>query len=79
MEAERENLTVLLPGLPSPEPAAPRKISARRGQTTIEYLLVMVSLLFVFVIMYRALSYALANQFRRGGVVIMRMYKEDPW
>lgn len=78
MEAERAKLTVSVPGLPS-GPGAARKPSSRRGQTTIEYLLVMVSLLFVFVIMYRALSYALANQFRRGGVVIMKMYKEDPW
>ncbi len=51
----------------------------RRGQTTIEYLLVTVSLLFVFVIMYKSLQYALANQFKRGGLVIIKMYKEDPW
>jgi hypothetical protein len=29
--------------------------------------------------MYKALQYALANQFKRGGLVIIRMYKEDPW
>ncbi len=51
----------------------------RKGQTAIEYLLVMVSLLFVFVIMFKALQYALGNQFRRGGMVIVRMYKADPW
>ena len=51
----------------------------RRGQTAVEYLLVMVSLLFVFVLMHRALQYALANQFKRGGMVIIRMYKETPW
>lgn len=52
---------------------------ARCGQTAIEYLLVTVSLLFIFVLMYRALSYALANQFKRGGIVIVKMYKETPW
>lgn len=51
----------------------------RRGQTAIEYLLVTVSLLFVFVIMFKALQYALANQFKRGGLVIIKMYKQDPW
>lgn len=51
----------------------------RKGQTAIEYLLVTVSLLFVFVMMFKALQYALANQFKRGGLVIIKMYKEDPW
>ena len=51
----------------------------RRGQTAIEYLLVTVSLLFVFVVMYKALAYSLANQFKRGGIVIIKMYKESPW
>ena len=50
----------------------------RKGQTTIEYLLVTVSLLVVFVVMYKALAYALANQFKRGGIVIIRMYTESP-
>ncbi|MHB0996117.1 MAG: hypothetical protein ACYC2I_07095 [Elusimicrobiales bacterium] len=56
-----------------------KKPRSRRGQTAIEYLLVTVSLLFIFVLMYRALSYALANQFKRGGIVIVKMYKETPW
>ena len=51
----------------------------RRGQTTIEYLLVTISLLFIFVMMYKALQYSLSNQFKRGGMVIIKMYKEDPW
>mgnify|MGYP007111634681 CR=1 FL=1 len=51
----------------------------RNGQTVIEYLLVTVSLLVVFTVMYKALHYALANQFKRGGMVIIRMYKETPW
>lgn len=63
-------------GSSSPSSAARRR---RRGQTTVEYLLVMVSLLFVFLIMFKALQYALSNQFKRGGMVIIKMYKEDPW
>ena len=51
----------------------------RKGQTAIEYLLVTVSLLFVFSMMYKALQYSLSNQFKRGGMVIVRMYKETPW
>lgn len=51
----------------------------RRGQTTIEYLLVTISLLFVFIVMYKSLQYALAGQFKRGGLVIIKMYKVDPW
>lgn len=58
---------------------APRRSALRRGQTAIEYLLVTVSLLFVFVTMYKALQYSLSNQFKRGGMVIIRMYKETPW
>ena len=50
----------------------------RRGQTTIEYLLVTVSLLFVFIMMFKSLQYALANQFKRGGFVIIKMYTELP-
>ncbi|HAT72473.1 MAG TPA: hypothetical protein DCS63_06630 [Elusimicrobia bacterium] len=51
----------------------------RRGQTAIEYLLVTISLLFVFVMMFKALQYSLANQFQRGGLVVIRMYTETPW
>ncbi len=60
-------------------PGVMRRLRLRKGQTAVEYLLVTASLLFVFVMMYKALQYSLANQFRRGGVVIIRMYKEDPW
>ncbi len=51
----------------------------RSGQTVIEYLLVMVSLLFVFSMMYKALNYALAGQFSRGGQVILRVYEASPY
>jgi hypothetical protein len=39
---------------------------------------VTVSLLVVFVVMYKALAYALSNQFMRGGRVIIQMYMESP-
>jgi len=75
---ENGELTVLLPG-GVPEAPAQKPAARRRGQTAVEYLLVTASLLFVFVMMYKALQYALSNQFKRGGLVIIRMYKEDPW
>ncbi len=80
MKNEEGLLKAGVPGAPSsfvPRPSSFRR--GRRGQTTVEYLLVMVSLLFVFVIMFKALQYALSNQFKRGGVVIIKMYREDPW
>ncbi|OGR51407.1 MAG: hypothetical protein A2049_07430 [Elusimicrobia bacterium GWA2_62_23] len=77
---ENGELTVLLPGgVPAAPARKPAVRRGRRGQTAVEYLLVTASLLFVFVMMYKALQYALANQFKRGGLVIIRMYKEDPW
>lgn len=51
----------------------------RRGQTAVEYLLVTVLLVIVFSMMYRSLQWYLSNQFTRGGVIILQMYKEDPW
>ena len=62
-----------------PAARASGRFPGRRGQTVVEYLLVMVSLLIVFVVMFKALQYALGNQFKRGGMVIVRMYKADPW
>lgn len=50
----------------------------RRGQVVIEYLLVSVSLLFVFTMMYKALQFSISNQFKRGGLVILRVYVEEP-
>ena len=49
----------------------------RAGQTAIEYMLVTVSLLFVFSTMYKALQFSIAGQFERGGKVIMKVYIED--
>lgn len=54
-------------------------LTRRPGQTAIEYLLVTASLLFVFVMMYRALQFSVGNQFKRGGMVIMKVYVESPF
>jgi len=51
----------------------------RRGQTVVEYLLVTVALTVTFSVMYRTLQWYLARQFRQGGLLILRMYKELPW
>ncbi|MEA3306452.1 MAG: hypothetical protein U9Q34_01545 [Elusimicrobiota bacterium] len=60
----------LLSPLPSP---------LRRGQTAIEYILIMLALFFVFSMMYRSLQWYLSKEFRAGGIIVLRMYKEDPW
>ena len=51
----------------------------RKGQTAIEYSLIMFALLFVFSMMYRSLQWYLSKEFESGGIVILKMYKEDPW
>ena len=58
-------------------PAALRRL--RRGQTAVEYLLVTVVLTVTFALVYRVLQSYLSRQFMQGGIVILRMYKEDPW
>jgi len=52
---------------------------ARRGQTTVEYLLASVALVMVFSIMYKFFNWYLNGQFRGGAGIILRMYKQDPW
>lgn len=55
-----------------------RKAAKKRlGQTAVEYILVTVSLLFVFTTMYKSLQYAVAKQFENGGKIIMKVYVED--
>ncbi|MGC8866893.1 MAG: hypothetical protein ACP5IO_05610 [Elusimicrobiales bacterium] len=49
----------------------------RNAQTTVEYILITLVLVVVFVIMHKALQWAVARQFERGGVMILRMYKEN--
>ena len=54
-----------------------KSVKKRPGQTAVEYILVTVSLLFVFTTMYKALQYAVSKQFENGGKVIMQAYIED--
>lgn len=49
----------------------------RKAQTTVEYILITLVLVVVFVIMHKALQWGVARQFERGGVMILKMYKED--
>ena len=51
----------------------------RKGQTAIEYSLIMLALLFLFSMMYRSLQWYLAKEFKAGGIIVLQMYKEDPW
>lgn len=53
-----------------------RKFNWRKAQTTVEYLLVMAALTVAFFMVYRVLQYSLARQFKGGGVIILRMYKQ---
>ncbi|HOW89995.1 MAG TPA: hypothetical protein PL037_06915 [Elusimicrobiales bacterium] len=53
--------------------------AARRAQTAVEYLLVTVALTVAFSVSYRVLQWYLTAQFKSGGLVILRMYKEFPW
>jgi len=46
----------------------------RKGQTAVEYILVTVSLLIVFIIMFRALQWAVKDTFIKGAKVIVRTY-----
>ena len=51
----------------------------RRGQTAVEYLLVTVTLTVAFATAFRVLQWYLAGEFKRGGVIILKMYHETPW
>lgn len=50
----------------------------RRGQTAVEYILVTTALLLAFVMIYRVMQWYLTNQFRDGGLIIMRKYEAVP-
>lgn len=50
----------------------------RRGQTAVEYILVTTALLLAFVMIYRVMQWYLTNQFRDGGMIIMRKYEALP-
>ncbi len=49
----------------------------RKAQTTVEYILITIVMVVVFVVMHKALQWAGAKRFEQGGVTILRMYKED--
>lgn len=49
----------------------------RTAQTTVEYILITVVMVVVFVVMYKALQWAIAKRFEQDGLVILRMYKEN--
>ena len=54
-------------------------IVLRRGQTAIEYILVTVALVMAFAFMFRSLQWILSKEFKKGGIVILKMYKADPY
>ncbi len=54
------------------------KPALRAGQAAVEYLLVTVALLTIFVTLYKALQWYLSRQFTEGGIVIIRMYTQNP-
>ncbi|NLH39613.1 MAG: hypothetical protein GX445_06090 [Elusimicrobia bacterium] len=49
----------------------------RKAQTTVEYILITLVMVVVFVVMHRALQWAVAKRFEQDGVVILKMYKAD--
>jgi len=51
-----------------------KTLKKRRGQTAVEYILITIALLVVFVVMYKALQWALRDTFTRGGRVILKTY-----
>lgn len=50
------------------------KFRKRKGQTAVEYILITLALFLVFVIMYRALQWAVRDTFTRGAGVILKTY-----
>jgi hypothetical protein len=49
----------------------------RKAQTTVEYILITLVMVVVFVVMHKALQWAVSKRFEQDGVVILRMYKEN--
>jgi len=48
----------------------------RFAQTTVEYILITVVMVIVFVVMHKAMQWACAKEFEIGGYKILRMYKK---
>ena len=51
------------------------RFTLRSGQTVVEYGLVAVSMLIIFVLMYNTLHPALSKYFKQGGMVIVTPYR----
>lgn len=49
----------------------------RKGQTSVEYILITVVMVVVFVFLHKAMQWAVSQQFKQGGITILKMYKED--
>lgn len=49
----------------------------RLAQTTVEYILITLVLVVIFVILHKALQWAVAKQFESSGIMILRVYKEN--
>lgn len=56
-----------------------RIFRSRRGQTTLEYIMTTLALLFVFTVMYRFFGYNLPKLFKAGAKVILTEYEVSPW
>lgn len=48
----------------------------RKAQTTVEYILITLVLVVVFVIMHKALQWGVARLFEKDGMVILHMYRD---
>ena len=56
-----------------------KKFPGCLGQTTVEYILTTLILLFVFTSMYKFMGWLLPQQFKSGAKLILTMYTQDPW
>ena len=48
----------------------------RYAQTTVEYILITVVMVVVFVVMHKAMQWVCAKEFEKGGLKILHMYRE---
>jgi hypothetical protein len=51
-----------------------KRFFGRRGQTTVEYILTTLILLFVFTSMYKFMGWFMPKQFKSGAGLILTMY-----
>jgi len=52
------------------------RLKLRKAQTTVEYILITLVMVVVFVVMYKALQWAIAKRFEQGAMSVLHMYKE---